>query len=367
MPITLQSVNESRDPHTDDVADLKLFDESGGLTVAGEVYAQFLEAADFSALFEHPEAAPFVITVVDEDDEDFAEDVLPGEVVARLVDENDLDSMFLYYLDALGKSAIAEDAPISTKLQLAVFENALLAPHGMKYRPGAFKNLAEGQRGVIKKMPRAGQRAAMTALLVKGVFKDSKRKKAPGKSKLESVNEEDGPMPYQKGARYPDGTGAGKALWGKIQKSDKSGIERGKKSSARKQSNKKLANIKRGGGKKVTSKGKGKRSRALAASVGMEEGFDFGFGESFGGANFVASAAPDAKLNFTEGELSELVQRFAPYYDDLGVAGAEANESTEYIGGRTSPMPIGRADISEGASIAARVIGRTQQLNEAKS
>lgn len=313
-------------------SEVSLFAESGELTVAGEVVSHFLETANFDAVFEHPEAAPYVITVVDEADENVTEDVLPGRVALRVIDEDDLAGMFLHYLDILGENASAEDAPLEEKAKLAVFENALLKPLNERYKKGAFRQIRK-QKGGAELVNRM-----LGAMLQKGEIKRS------GAGSGYRGGD------YERTGRYG----------GPERKSVKQ-----KRMRIRKQSAGKIRQS------QARTRAARKRSRALAASVGMEESFLFGFGESYGGAAFQVGVKPDAEIEFSEAELADLTKTFSEGYANMakvqgrrGVKLAEKKDESTDGNGDTlralhegaQPVPVGVASLSEGAGIAARTM-----------
>lgn len=338
MPVILKSaLHESGDSH-----EVTLFQEGGELTIAGEVVADFLETADFTQVFEHPEAEPYVITVVDETDENVFEEVLPGTVALRLIDEVDMAEMFLHYLDLIGENALAEDASLEAKTKLAVFENLLLKPLDEKYKRGAFRQMRRAEGGAQGRNSQVNM--MLGAMLKKGEIKRAKKSGGGYKG-----------GDYEKGGRYKSGaTKAGKAKAKQVSRRMQSKNLRGKASSS--------------------SKRAARRGRALAASVGMEEGFLFGFGETFHGSGFQVGVKPDAEVEFSEAELSDLLTTYAEGYTGMVKAkgrrgmklaekveeSAEGSESKRDLSGldESSPrVPIGVASLSEGAGIAARVVG----------
>lgn len=316
-------------------SDVSLFAESGELTVAGEVVAHFLETADFSEVFDHPEVAPYVINVVAEDDESISEEIVPGTVALRVLDETDLGAMFLHYLDILGENASTDEATLDDKTKLAVFENALLKPLNEKYARGAFRKIHKTKGGpeLVNRM--------IGAIMNKGEIKRA------GKGKGYRGGD------YERTGRYN----------GPERKATKT-----KRMRIRKQSSAKIrASMSR-------TRGARKRAKALAASVGMEESFLFGFGETYGGAMFQVGTKPDAEIEFTEGELDTLLKTFSPCYEGMvkvkgrrgmklsetAAANEGSNETREALmnlheGAQLAP--IGVASLSEGAGIAARVVG----------
>ena len=339
MPVVLTSALRESSKGRDA---LPLFDESGELTLAGQVIADFLEHADFSPVFEHPAAWPYVITLVDESDESIEEDVLPGSVVLKLIDEADLAEMFLHYLDLLGENATQEDASLDDKAKLAVFENALLRPLDEKFRRGSFRQL--------RKQPGGGElvNRMLGAMIRKGEIK--RAKKGGGGYKGGD---------YQRGARYGQGPTLSVKQKGKM-------IRR-RKATKIKQSMQRTRRARA-------------RARTLAASVGMEESFVFGYAEPYSNALFqVVPRDVEEALSFEESEFEALRKLVAPCYEGMkgkkGMKGMsysdeegdeesdESTKTTEPVRGILTEAPlaaaIGSPGLAEGANIAASVLART--------
>ena len=114
---------------------LALFDSAGELTLPGRAVVEFLEHADTSALFKHPDAARHVF----EADENR---YLPGPVAAKMVDEDDLVGCFADYLESLGQRSLSEDAGVADKAVVRVLEEGFRLPDG--YAAGAFRRTVLG-------------------------------------------------------------------------------------------------------------------------------------------------------------------------------------------------------------------------------
>lgn len=349
MPVLL--TESASAPRGKAPVELSLFDESGEPTLAGQVVADFLESADFSSLFSHPEAKPYIITVVDEADENVSEEVLPGSIALRLIDEKDLSEMFLHYLDLLGENASGEDANLDEKAKLAVFVNHFLKPMNEAWKKGAFKKLAaSGQGAKVHRM--------FNGMISKGDIKHTKS---------------------GRGYKGGDWTRAGR--YGQAEK-------QGHKSTRMRIRKSKAGQIKR----TMNAERKGRsRAKSLAASVGMEEGLLFGFGTPYSGATFLVSANPDAVVEFAEGEFDAIQKRYAPMFENVklvkGVKGMRFNEAeakdeesnddkNESAGQINAPfaLGVGAPTLSESADIACRVgnvmgFGKKKptSMNEAKT
>lgn len=315
--------------------ELALFNEDGEPTLAGEVVADFLEHADFSAVFEHPEAQKYIIHLVegDGDDETVVEEVLPGEVAVQLVDEADLVEMFLHYLDVLGEHALAEDAPMEEKARLAVFERHLLDE---RYRRGAFRKIRAAEGGAQGRNSQTNM--MLGAMLAKGEIKRTK----PGKGYKGGD--------YTKGSRYRSGaTKSAKAKGKRIARRMRAKNMRAKKSSARRRA--------------------GRRGRQLAASIGMEEGFVFGEGVPYRGALFAVDTDPRAIIEFTDEELADLCERYDVFSIDEMKKGCDGAKRTSTDGeddeegydetvseASMFATGIGTAPLNEGPSLARRMM-----------
>jgi hypothetical protein len=344
MPVLL--TESAGSPRGTKPVELPLFDESGEPTLAGQVVADFLESADFSHVFEHPEMSPFIITVVDEDDESIEEQVLPGNVALRVIDENDLGTMFAHYLDALGENVLAagEDAVLEDKAKLTLFENALLKPLNERFKRGAFRQMRKAEGGAKGRGSQVNM--MLGAMLAKG---EIKRAKSPGSGYKGGD--------YEKGSRYKSGA-------------TKAATQKGKQVARRM----KAKNLR--GKMSAGSKRAARRGRALAASVGMEESFLFGHGTPFNGAVFQVGTVAEAEIEFSEAEVGQLKKRF-PCYEGLKTtpgrkglrvvaedaevegegsdAGHGLRESLDESHGAPFAGAVGSPSLSESANIAAGV------------
>jgi len=187
MPITLKtSKTEAPEERADEAKKLALFTEEGTLTLAGRTIADFLEAADFDALFDLEAGQPYVVNPAvteddpyavseaddeeggdeegddaedgdgeksaepeaeadadadgdaaeEDEDEETAEAILPGVIAAQLVDEDDLAEMFSFYLSTISESVdeaeAGEEGLTERKAVLAVFRSVLEDADGSK-------------------------------------------------------------------------------------------------------------------------------------------------------------------------------------------------------------------------------------------
>jgi len=91
-----------------DVGSLRLLDEQGNLTHEAVVIDDFLNHLDVSALGESEALEDLLDIVEDEDGEEHA--VLPLDLALESLDQDDLESMFLNYLDSLPEDTLAAKA-----------------------------------------------------------------------------------------------------------------------------------------------------------------------------------------------------------------------------------------------------------------
>ena len=137
---------------TDQEIEALLKDEDGKLTLEGEVIQGFLDFVEWDGLFEDAELADaiqerdaFIIPI--EDGEDFEEveegtegaekivvQEIDGETLAQLVDEDDLVSMFEFYVQQLPEDTLEDKARKAVFGALVVDEElaAEIAEAGMK-------------------------------------------------------------------------------------------------------------------------------------------------------------------------------------------------------------------------------------------
>lgn len=172
MPTVL---HESQGHSADAASDL-IHPETGELTLETQVLADFLTHVDLSAVceVEGVEAACFEAEI--ENDEGVLEKVqlVPGDVVADLVDEDDLQAMFVHYINQLAESVMGnKDSTLEEKARLAPFTELIEGPH----RRGDFARM--------HKKPAGHHKAArqMVAMLRKGVIKHVKKGTGQGKGK----------------------------------------------------------------------------------------------------------------------------------------------------------------------------------------
>jgi hypothetical protein len=180
MPITANTDGQDFNP-TD-------FIHNDELTLEAEVMSDFLACADFSAIFEHPEAEAHIQTITQEDEEGNTEpiDVIPGDVALQLIDEDDMLEMFVEYVDSLPSETL-EDVARKTAIAQLLDE---------KFKKGTFKKVhkVKGGPALVNKMI--------------GAMMSKKAIKRDGKK-------------YAKGAAYGGGTGAEKKIIAKKYKKAK--------------------------------------------------------------------------------------------------------------------------------------------------
>lgn len=165
MPIISQAHSQDDGaPQTDEGVQLV---HEGELTLEADAVADFLLHSDFDAFFEHEYAKQHIQLVKEtnaETDEEVEFQVLPGEVVAEMLDDTDLTAMFLTFVD----ETIADEGLESVTRRAAI--GALLGEKG-PFKRGGFKKL-------IKKYGKKGHMAVkrmMVAMLKKGVIKRKKK------------------------------------------------------------------------------------------------------------------------------------------------------------------------------------------------
>lgn len=219
MPVKL--IHESTD-----VSDVNLLTTEGELTLEAQIVADFLAHADFSAVFDHPAAAPHIstrgedgtITVGEQADADLAnaalgdlaedaEDgdevqVMDAETALGMVDEDDLCVMLAHYVETLPESTLEDKARLAAAANLFGLD---------EFARGSFRK--------IRRRPGGGALVArmLGAMMSKGVISRAKGKGKGYKSGdyTRTANYKTGPKKanLQKVARYK------KANQAKIKKS----------------------------------------------------------------------------------------------------------------------------------------------------
>ena len=177
MPVKL--IHESENA-TDDT----LLTQEGDLTLEAQVINDFLTDADFSQVFEHPEAKAHILSVSENGDvtvpegsdlsalrsmvEADADLDVPGEfmlgsVAAELIDENDLVQMLAHYVDVMPEPTTLEE-----KARMAALAN--LFGLDEKFARGSFRKMAGKGKVGHAKVARM-----MLAMLNKGTIKRAKK------------------------------------------------------------------------------------------------------------------------------------------------------------------------------------------------
>lgn len=186
MPSTLINESTRQDDQDDEFV---LRDEDGTLTIEAETVIDFLLHADFSALAECDHVKAF-IKEIEVDGEKVQ--ILPAEIVAEVVDTDDLYAMFLNHLDAMPDGTLEEKARIAVWANFfgadlsgeedGISEEDLEAALADTYAEiDADDNLDEVNKAAAKK---AAKKAAMKAgKLTQGATKNGKLKKG-GLTKL---------------------------------------------------------------------------------------------------------------------------------------------------------------------------------------
>lgn len=193
MPTILTETRAQTEAEASDL----LHPETGELTLETQVYSDFLTHADFSGITDVDGIDDFAFEAEVENPETGVVEkltLLPGKVVADLVDENDLQGMFEHYIQQLADSITSnKDATLEEKARLAPFAELI-----------EFKGHKRGDFSRMHRQPAGHNRAArqMTAMLYKGAIVHTKKGKGQGKNK-----------DYKRGKGYSSGgTPAGKKL-----------------------------------------------------------------------------------------------------------------------------------------------------------
>jgi hypothetical protein len=173
----------SREAAEVEEVDSLLVGKDGKPTVEAEVIREFLEFVDWHDIFDSEEAKPYVETSTvlaldEEDGDDFVEveegtegaqklevETLSGEVVAQLVDEDDLLAMFEHYVAAMPEDTLED-----------------------KVRKAAFVDIGEDavdeapfKKGAFRKMHKAGGGPQVKRMLMAMMNKEAIRR-VPKKS-----------------------------------------------------------------------------------------------------------------------------------------------------------------------------------------
>ena len=144
--------------------------QTGNLTLEAQVISDFLTQLDSSALSGIEALDAFVesVKVEGEDGEFETVDVIPGELVAQIVDENDLAGMFVHYINELAESVFNDpDATLEQKARLAPFADLIdeAATQNIKNVKGKMKKLRKLTGGELNVQRQIG------AMLKKGIIK----------------------------------------------------------------------------------------------------------------------------------------------------------------------------------------------------
>ncbi len=179
MPVKL--IHESVDPQ-----DVDMLTAEGELTLEAQIVADFLAHADFSAVFDHPNAAPHIatraadgnVTVGEQADAELARSVLSelaedadaddevqvmdAEVALGMVDEDDLTSMLAHFVETLPESTLEDKARLAAAANLfGLDEFARGSFRKIRRRPGGGALVARMlgammQKGLISRSKKAG-------------------------------------------------------------------------------------------------------------------------------------------------------------------------------------------------------------------
>ncbi|KKL90914.1 hypothetical protein LCGC14_1899950, partial [marine sediment metagenome] len=247
-----------------------LFKEDGSLTLEGEICGTFLDDVDFTAIFDDPEvrAAELVTSeekwfVVkdgelieakegDEGAELYTIESLDPEILAQVLDDEDLVAMFEYFVtNEMPNETLEDKARLAAAMQLLGIEE-----DDVDEAKGPFK------KGTFKKMHAAGAKDQVARMLIAMLKKESIKRAAKGKGYKGGD--------YKKAKGYAGGTPAGIKKWQAYRKKKAGAIakaakkaKKGKKVAGRFA---KKAGAKKGAAKKLAKKGAGEGKRAVSAS-----------------------------------------------------------------------------------------------------
>lgn len=261
MPVKL--IHEA----ADGADDFDLLTQTGELTLEAETVSDFLTHADFSAVFNHPAVKECISTIeggkiafgakadqaahrealsdLAEGEDDAVVQVISVEDALKVIDESDLEQMFLHYVESLPENTLEDRARRA----------AIANYYGLdEYAKGSFKKIHRkpGGPALVNRM--------LGAMMTKGLIKRA------GKGQGYQGGD------YTKTGQYKTGP----------KKAAKAAVAKYKKANVAKL-------------KKQAMKAKAAKKKKLAASMGMEsmaEGFEvadlpvFGFGLPVDGAMF---------------------------------------------------------------------------------
>lgn len=179
MPVKL--IHESNDAQ-----DVDLLTTEGELTLEAQIVSDFLAHADFSAVFDHPNAEQHIVTraadgtltVGEQADADLAKaalselaedaddgdevQVMDAEVALGMVDEDDLSVMLAHYVETLPEGTLEDKARLAAAANLfGLDEFARGSFRKIRRRPGGGALVARMlgammQKGLISRSKKAG-------------------------------------------------------------------------------------------------------------------------------------------------------------------------------------------------------------------
>lgn len=169
MPVKL--IHESTDAQ-----DVELLTTEGELTLEAQIVADFLAHADFSAVFDHPAAAPHIstrgedgtIAVGEQADADLAKaalgelaedaedgdevQVMDAETALGMIDEDDLCVMLAHYVETLPESTLEDKARLAAAANLfGLDEFARGSFRKIRRRPGGTALVARMLGAMVNK------------------------------------------------------------------------------------------------------------------------------------------------------------------------------------------------------------------------
>lgn len=276
MPIEI-GAPEAREQEEIQIESL-LFDESGKLTLEGEIIGDFLESVDYDALFEDADVQEFIddenaLYFVEGEDgepkfltkeeeieahEDVEEaeiEVVPGEVAVQAIDMDDMFAMFEYYVQNEMPTTTMEDKARKAAALYMLGEEAL---EEAPFKKGDFRKLrAKGPGG----------KDAVTRMMIAMLGKEAIKRVGKGKGYKGGG--------YAKDSGYAPGTPGGIKRYEKMRKKTGGGEGKGAGKKSASLAKKAIAKFlgskpeKKGAKKKAAMKPKKKISaKAMGAKKG---------------------------------------------------------------------------------------------------
>lgn len=324
IEIGVQSEEEIQEA-TDQEIEALLMDEHGKPTMEAEVISDFLHFVEWDAMFEDDELIDviherdaFILSIKDGEDFEEVEEgtegaekitvlEIDGEDLVQIVDEDDLLSMFGYYVSQLPEDTLEEKARKAVFGALGVDERGMM--FGKKYKKGksghkdkkgmmAYEDVDEDEleegpfrKGQFRKIHKAGGKDQVARMLI-AMMKKEVIVRAPGGAGTGYKKGD-----YKKsGAGYPSGTAKGKKKHKAYVKKSKAKIakaakkaKKGKRIAARFTAKAKT--------KKGEAKKKGKKKLAASAPAPTGTRLLEGAGMAAAVVNYQTQAENTARTN----------------------------------------------------------------------